>query len=123
MIANCQEVAAVWAASMWSKQAVHRVPCKVYCTAEHAHARHGGSGSYDSETVVKSLCCGPGCDAAIGSLPVLCARDNETQSNYCVVGQAATPLSAAFLFFARDFAGMLGGILFALAQARGFIGF
>ena len=32
--------------------------------------------------------------------------------------QAATPLSAAFQFFLRDFAGMLGGILFALAQAR-----
>ncbi len=35
-----------------------------------------------------------------------------------LAAQAATPLSAAFEFFLRDFAGMLGGILFALAQAR-----
>lgn len=32
--------------------------------------------------------------------------------------QAATPLSAVFQFFLRDFAGMLGGILFAVAQVR-----
>ncbi len=36
--------------------------------------------------------------------------------------QAATPLAAVFTFFVRDFAGMLGGILFAFWQVGAFRG-
>ena len=36
----------------------------------------------------------------------------------CLGVQAASPLAAVFQFFVRDLAGMLGGVLFAFAQAR-----
>lgn len=35
----------------------------------------------------------------------------------CLGVQAASPLAAVFQFFVRDLAGMLGGVLFAFAQA------